>query len=75
MSYSNKIIGKIAENGYTRKEIAELLNISTWSFRKKLKTGIFNNDEIIKLTKILKIENPFEFFFSDFINDYKLSNK
>lgn len=64
----DKLNGKIAENRLTREKLAKAMGISTRGLSLKLKRGIFNNVEIEKLVKILKIDNPIEIFFGDFMS-------
>jgi|GEM_PF-1719473 hypothetical protein len=64
----DKLNGKIAENRFTRGKLAKAMGISTRGLSIKLKKGVFNNIEIEKLIKILKIENPMEIFFENFMS-------
>lgn len=64
----DKLNGKIAENRLTREKLAKAMGISTRGLSLKLKKGIFNNIEIEKLVQILKIENPVEIFFENFMS-------
>ena len=64
----DKLNGKIAENRLTREKLAKAMGISTRGLSLKLKKGVFNNVEIEKLVKILKIDNPIEIFFDDFMS-------
>lgn len=64
----DKLNGKIAENRFTRGKLAKAMDISTRGLSIKLKKGVFNNIEIEKLIKILKIENPMEIFFENFMS-------
>lgn len=64
----DKLNGKIAENRLTREKLAKAMGISTRGLSLKLKKGIFNNIEIEKLVQILKIENPMEIFFENFMS-------
>lgn len=58
----DKLNGKIAENRLTREKLAKVMGISARGLSLKLKKGVFNNVEIEKLVKILKIDNPIEIF-------------
>lgn len=64
----DKLNGKIAENRLTREKLAKAMGISTRGLSLKFKKGVFNNVEIEKLVKILKIDNPIEIFFGDFMS-------
>ena len=64
----DKLNGKIAENRLTREKLAKAMGISTRGLSLKLKKGVFSNVEIEKLVKILKIDNPIEIFFDDFMS-------
>lgn len=64
MVNTNKIIGLIAEHGYTREDVAKNLGISMQTLRRKLRDGKFDSDEMGKLIDLLEIENPIEIFFA-----------
>lgn len=64
----DKLNGKIAENRLKRKDVAKALGISTPTLRSRLEKGVFKNDEIEKLVKLLKIENPMEIFFVNILS-------
>ena len=64
----DKLNGKIAENRLTREKLAKAMGISTRGLSLKLKKGVFNNVEIEKLVQILKIDNPIDIFFDDFMS-------
>lgn len=64
----DKLNGKIAENRLTKEKLAKAMGISARGLSLKLKKGVFNNVEIEKLVKILKIDNPIEIFFDDFMS-------
>ena len=64
----DKLKGKIAENRLTREKLAKAMGISARGLSLKLKKGVFNNVEIEKLVKILKIDNPIEIFFDNFMS-------
>lgn len=60
----NKLEAIIVERGYTQKQVAEKIGISSKTFYSKMKSGIWNSNEIKQLIKLLKIENPIEIFLS-----------
>ena len=62
----DKLNGKIAENRFTRGKLAKAMGISTRGLSIKLKKGVFNNIEIEKLIKILKIWKSHGNFFWKF---------
>ena len=64
----DKLNGKIAENRLTKEKLAKAMGISSRVLSIKLKKGIFNNIEIEKLVEILKIDNPMEIFFDNFMS-------
>ena len=64
----DKLNGKIAENRLTKEKLAKAMGISSRGLSIKLKKGIFNNIEIEKLVEILKIDNPMEIFFDNFMS-------
>lgn len=60
----NKLEAIIVERGYTQKKVAEKIGISSKTFYSKMKSGIWNSNEIKQLIELLKIENPIEIFLS-----------
>lgn len=67
MINTKKLIGLIAENGKTKTKVAEEIGITSAKFCRKFKKGVFNSDEISKMIQVLKIEDPMEIFFADFV--------
>lgn len=62
---SNLLRGKIAEKGYTQREIAGLIGISYQSFSDKINNkSNFKVSEIIKLCDILDISDKDRYFFA-----------
>lgn len=60
----NKLKAKFVEKGYiTQESQAKVLEMSTSTYKNKLKKKIFNSDEICKMIKLLEIKNPNEIFF------------
>ena len=55
--------GKIVERGMTQQQLAKELGITPKTLYTKMKKGVFGTDEVEKMIKILKIENPMEIFF------------
>ena len=58
---------EMVRNGYTREELAEKLEMSSKTLSSRFKKGIFGSDEIESLVSILKIANPMQIFFSDWV--------
>ena len=46
MIKTNELRGRFAAKGYSQKEIADMLGISTKTLYLKMKSGIFGSDEI-----------------------------
>lgn len=58
-----KLKGKLKEEDFTQKEIAELLGITPQAFNAKINNRVqFTLGEVIEMTNILKIDNPIEIF-------------
>lgn len=56
MINTRKLVGKIAEAGYTRKELAREMNMSANTIGKKIKgEATFDTDEVTLLCTILEI--------------------
>ena len=65
MINTNKLKGKIVENGYNFEAIARELGISTKTFYSKMKKGVFDSDEMETMIKVLHIDDPCAIFFAD----------
>lgn len=59
-----KLRGRMAEKGYTQKDVAEMLGIQPNTLRRKLKRGVLGSDEIESLIDILGIGDPVTVFFT-----------
>ena len=60
-----KLKALMVENNLTGKNVAKLMHISDKTLYKKLKSGLFDSEEMYQLIEILKIQNPAEIFFSN----------
>lgn len=63
MINTNKLLGIFAENGMTKKAVAELLDIAPKTLNEKLNKGVFGSDEIEKMIEEFHIEDPMSIFF------------
>lgn len=61
----NEIKGYMARDGITQKELAEMLGISIRTLSYRFENKNFEADEMYKMIKIFKIENPSAIFFAD----------
>ena len=57
-----KLKGAIVAGGYTQATLAKELGIQPDTMYKKMKRGVFNTDEALKMIEILNIDNPVEIF-------------
>lgn len=65
MINANKIRGRIAEMGMTQKQVAEEIGMSEKTFSIKMNNGKFGLDEADRIIKVLKIEQPEKYFFTN----------
>lgn len=65
MIQTNELKAMIVRRGLTQGKLAKMLGIRPETFYRKMKIGIFRNDEIQKMIHILDIENPMEIFFAN----------
>lgn len=65
MINANKIRGRITELEMTQAQVAEMIGISAKTFSLKMKTGKFGLDEAERMIKVLKIDKPNEYFFTN----------
>ena len=64
MINANLIRAKIVENGMTQAQVAKEIGMTAKTFCDKMKTGKFGLDEAEKMIKLLKIEEPANYFFA-----------
>lgn len=65
MINANLIRGKIVENGLTQAEVAAQIGMSAKTFSLKMNNGKFGLDEVDKMIRLLKIEEPLRYFFAN----------
>ena len=63
MINTDKLRGKIVENGYTQQDVAKKIGITPKTFYEKMKNGVFGSDEIQIMIEMLNIEDPVSIFF------------
>lgn len=64
MILTDEILGLMAKNHITRKDMANMLGITPKTFSIKLDKGVFGSDEIEIMIQRLGIKNPAEIFFA-----------
>lgn len=64
MIRTDKLIGKIAEKGYSQKDMAQAIGIAPKTFYAKMKAGVFGSDEIEVMIDRLEIDDPVSIFFA-----------
>ena len=62
MIKTDKLRGKIVENGYSQMDVAKRIGITPKTFYEKMKNGVFGSDEIQIMIDMLHIENPVSIF-------------
>lgn len=72
---SNMLKGKIIENGFTQKDVAEKLGISVQAFNAKInKREPISLDEAAKLVEILKVQDIYSIFFNHMVANKQQNN-
>ena len=61
---TDELRGVIAKNGYSQKDVAEMIGITPKTFYEKMNKGVFGSDEIEIMIDKLGIDNPVEIFFA-----------
>ena len=69
MIKTDKLRGKIVENGYSQIDVAKRIGITPKTFYEKMKIGVFGSDEIQKMIDGLNIANPIDIFFAPEVTD------
>lgn len=64
MIRTDKLKGKMAEHGYTQKDMAEAIGVTPKTFYTKMKAGVFGSDEIEIMIDKLVIDDPAAIFFA-----------
>lgn len=64
MIKTDKLRGKIVENGYSQMDVAKRIGIAPKTFYEKMKNGVFGSDEIQIMIDMLHIEDPVSIFFT-----------
>ena len=65
MIRTDKLRGKIVENGYSQIDVAKKIGITPKTFYEKMKNGVFGSDEIQIMIEMLHIEDPVSIFFAE----------
>ena len=65
MINANLIRAKIVEQGMTQAQVAEKIGMSPKTFSIKMNNGKFGLDEAEKMIKLLNIERPEKYFFTN----------
>lgn len=65
MINANKIRARIVEMGLTQQQVAEKIGMSAKTFSIKMNNGKFGLDEAERMIKILQIEKPEHYFFTN----------
>lgn len=68
MINANMIRAKIVERGMTQQQLAAEIGMSAKTFSIKMKNGKFGLDEADKMIKVLQIEKPEHYFFTQEVN-------
>ena len=55
----------LEKKGYTQKQLAKEIGISTRTLSNRIKTGDFGSVEIKKISEILEISDPMSVFFAN----------
>jgi len=58
---------EIARAGLSKSDVARKIGITPKTFYAKEKKGVFGSDEIEKIVRVCKIEDPMPVFFPDFV--------
>lgn len=66
---ANILRGKIAEHRLTLEKVARVLDVSPNTLHRRMESGIWKNDEIMVLAKLLSLTemDVLEIFFDEFV--------
>lgn len=60
MVNTNALRGKIVENGMTLEAFAKSIEMPSATLYRRMSRGVFSSDEIEKIIKVLRIDDPAE---------------
>lgn len=58
----NLLKAEMAKKGYNQKTLCEKIEMAEPTFSRKLKTGVFGTDEVMKMCEVLEIKEPAPIF-------------
>ena len=64
----NLLKAEMAKKGYNQKTLCEKIDMSEPTFSRKLKTGVFGTDEVMKMCEVLEITEPTPIFLAQEVN-------
>ncbi len=59
----NLLRAEMVKSGMTQEKVAKAIGMSTSTFSRKMKNGVFGTDEAEKMINLLEIKNPCGIFF------------
>lgn len=67
MILTNELKGIIAKQGYSQRQVANMIGITEKTFYEKMKKGVFTSSEIEAMIRILHIKDPNSIFFANVV--------
>lgn len=64
MVKTQELRGIIVARGMTQERVAKHIGVSPKTFYNKMKKGVFDTDEAMKMVELLEIEDPADIFLS-----------
>lgn len=65
MVKTQELRGIIVARGMTQERVAKHIGVSPKTFYNKMKKGVFDTDEAMKMVELLEIEDPADIFLSN----------
>lgn len=65
MVKTQKLRGIIVARGMTQERVAKHIGVSPKTFYNKMKKGVFDTNEAMKMVELLEIEDPADIFLSN----------
>lgn len=61
----NRLRSEIVRCGFNQGSFCDKINMSQATFSRRMKTGVFRTDEVMRMAKVLNLEDPSAIFLSE----------
>ena len=61
----NRLKSEIVKRGFNQGSFCDKINMSQATFSRRMKTGVFKTDEVMRMAKVLNLDDPSTIFLSE----------